>query len=108
MTTDYNYKAKIIRLVDADTVIANIDKGFRDWQEFALRLYGIDAPERFTDAGKLATAHLTGLLEGKGIRVDTYIDKQDKYGRYLATIWADGVNVNLKMVEDGHAVERIY
>jgi len=102
----YNYRARIVRIVDADTVIADIDKGFRSHQEFPLRLYGIDAPERFTEEGKAATAHLTGLIEGKDILVETYRDKTEKYGRYLATIWAGGLNINRQMVTDGHAVER--
>ena len=41
----YTCKAKIVRVIDGDTVVADIDLGFRTWLHGEhLRLYGIDAP----------------------------------------------------------------
>ena len=42
----YKYKAKIIRVVDGDTVDVDIDLGFGVWlNNQRIRLYGIDTPE---------------------------------------------------------------
>ena len=41
----YQYKAKLIRVVDGDTVDAMIDCGFSTFKKERIRLYGIDTPE---------------------------------------------------------------
>lgn len=42
----YEYRADICRVVDGDTVDADIDLGFNVWlHNERLRFYGIDAPE---------------------------------------------------------------
>ena len=42
----YTYKANIVRVIDGDTVVADIDLGFDVWlRKEHLRLVGIDAPE---------------------------------------------------------------
>ena len=40
----YEYKAKLIRVIDGDTIDALIDLGFDVWVKKRIRLYGIDAP----------------------------------------------------------------
>ena len=43
----YQYKANIVRVIDGDTVVADIDLGFNVWRrDERLRLFGIDTPER--------------------------------------------------------------
>ena len=44
----YQYKAKLVRVVDGDTVDAMIDCGFSTFKKERIRLYGIDAPESRT------------------------------------------------------------
>jgi len=45
-TLSYEYRANIRRVVDGDTVDADIDLGFNVWpRNERLRLYKIDAPE---------------------------------------------------------------
>ena len=40
----YTYRATVTRVIDGDTVVADIDLGFRTWRHGErLRLYGIDA-----------------------------------------------------------------
>ena len=41
----YQYKAKLIRVVDGDTVDAMIDCGFSTFKKERIRLYGINTPE---------------------------------------------------------------
>ena len=41
----YEYKAKLTRVVDGDTVDAVIDCGFNTFKKERVRLYGINTPE---------------------------------------------------------------
>lgn len=105
----FNYRAKVLNVVDGDTVDLEVDVGF-DWHfNGRFRLFGINAPERYAIGGREATAHLLSLIPiGSPVLLDSMKDKRDKYGRYLATILADGIDVNMKMVQDGHAVLASY
>ncbi len=105
----YDYRATITRVIDGDTVDAQIDLGFTVSVSVRLRLYGIDTPELHSqdDAAKLAAvkakALTTELLQGKTVKISTY-KKPDKYGRYLADIFLeDGTFVNEKIMQEGLA-----
>ncbi|MBT8421336.1 MAG: thermonuclease family protein, partial [Gammaproteobacteria bacterium] len=65
------------------------------------RLAGIDAPERYTEDGKKATARMNELASGiTSVRTE----KTGKYGRWLATLHdRDGRDINALLVEEGHA-----
>ena len=108
----YHYKAKILRVVDGDTVDAIVDLGCHVQITERLRLLGVDAPEKrkpTKEAGDAATDYLRELIEGKQVAIKTELDKSGKYGRLLATIYLDdGKNVNDLMVTSGHAVYRDY
>ena len=42
----YEYRVKVIKVVDGDTVDVDIDLGFGVWlKKQRIRLFGIDAPE---------------------------------------------------------------
>ena len=101
----YNYKAKILDVYDGDTVTALVDLGFLHYQEMKLRLYGIDTPEvRGVEKieGKKVRDIVREMILGKEVEIITYKDKQGKYGRYLANIILDGVDINLWLVANGH------
>lgn len=103
----YNYKAKIISVYDGDTVTAVVDLGFLHSQEMKLRLYGIDTPEmRGSEKieGRRVRDILRDLILNKTVEIHTYKDKQGKYGRYLANIFLDGIDINQWLVDNGHAV----
>ena len=62
----YEYKCKMVRVVDGDTVDVDIDLGFGVWlRKQRIRMYGIDTPESRTSDkvekvyGKAATEFLT-------------------------------------------------
>lgn len=107
----FEYKATLLRVIDADTVHARVDLGCDVRIDLTIRLWGINAPELNTDAGKLARQWLVDKvsLAGWVVTLQTVKDRREKYGRYLGTLLADigGVRVNLNtlMVQDGHAVE---
>ena len=122
----YIYKAELIRVVDGDTVDLIVDLGFDTSRRERFRLYGIDAPEMNTEAGKEAKAWLREVLQPlEAIYVQTIQlstkAKRDKYGRFLAVLYGfepvlsstDGPKVNscsfnARMIVEGHAKERYW
>ena len=95
---DYKYNARSVRVVDGDTIEAEVDLGFRTFRKDLFRLNGLNAPEH----DKVSTAFLTSALIGKNVVIESH--KSEKYGRWLATIYADGVNVNQALIDMGYAV----
>jgi endonuclease YncB( thermonuclease family) len=68
-----------------------------------LRLSGIDAPEKSQPYGVEAQKSLAEMTMGKWIRVITRA--RDDYGRTVADVIADGVDVNHEQVRRGLAWE---
>ena len=54
----YTYKAKLIRIVDGDTIDAEIDLGFDTIVRKRIRLFGIDTPETKTKDMNEKTKHI--------------------------------------------------
>lgn len=109
----YEYACKLLRVVDGDTIVGDVDLGFTVHVNVVFRLAGINAPELVGAARALGTAskqHLETLLgQGPCVVHSLKALKTDKYGRWLGTFYvtaSDGsvVNVNDKMVADGFAV----
>ena len=107
----YEYKCNVTRIVDGDTVDAEIDLGFDIVFKSRIRLYGIDTPESRTSnkdekaRGKLAAKFLSdSILHADNIVVQTKLDKKGKFGRVLGVIVADDVDLNQALVDNYHAV----
>ena len=99
----YNYQAKIVKVVDGDTIDVEIDLGFDIWHKTRLRFAHIDAYEKTTEIGKQASKFVGDTLsKDTTYQITTY--KPDKYGRYLAEIFVDGVSLNKTLVEKKFAV----
>jgi len=91
-----------IRVVDGDTIVLSANTP--DQQEERVRLLSIDTPERgdhgFAEAGEA----LRELIGRNGVQLVYKTDgklERDRYGRLLAYVFADGVNVNIEMVRLG-------
>lgn len=83
---NYLYKAKIVDVVDGDTLILNIDLGFQVIKEQRVRLSQIDAPEISTVNGQESFRYLRDFaarLDEIAVRTN----KVDIYGRYLADLF---------------------
>ena len=113
----YEYKCKITRIVDGDTVDVDIDLGFGVWlKDERVRIMGIDTPESRTSDpvekvfGLASKKRLQELLGEYGI-LKTVIDKdggdaKGKFGRILGDFIApDGRTVTEILIEEGHAVK---
>lgn len=108
-TTDmYEYQAKVIRVVDADTIWCRVDLGFRLYREISLRFEGINAPELSTQEGKDARDRLKQILTvDSDIVIRTYRDP-GAYDRYTAKVFLDGTNLNDWLIAEGLAVPYVY
>lgn len=99
----YTYSATIDRIVDGDTFDAIVDLGFRVYVKMRFRLLGIDVPERFTPDGQIASAYVRDLLPvGTSVLLTSHLNKQDKYGRYLATIDLGGLDLTQELLAKGY------
>lgn len=115
----YDYPAKILAVVDGDTLDIVRDAGCDILQPMRIRFSKINAPETSTPEGKVAKSWLTKLLTNpdgsyKDIYVFTEKDKKEKYGRYLGEFWIWGEDVksipsvNDRMVSQGYAEYKNY
>lgn len=117
----YEYKTKVVKIVDGDTVDVDIDLGFGIWlYNERVRIMGIDTPESRTrdkvekKFGLAAKNRLKSLL-GKNPVLKTQISKKGedmrgKFGRVLGDFdvycaksdaWRPATKI---LVEEGHAV----
>ena len=108
----YEYKCKVIRVVDGDTIDVVIDLGFSILHKCRVRLLGIDTPESRTRdldekaRGKLAKDFLSFCLASSDEHIiKTSVDSKGKFGRVLGTIYCDESNINQLMIDKHHAVE---
>ena len=115
----YNYKISLLKVVDGDTIDAEIDLGFDVKIKKRVRFMGIDAPESRTRdleekaRGLAAKDRVKQLLEGcKNIQLKSH--GIGKFGRCLGEIFLDTidgqekltlVSLNELLISEGHAVE---
>ena len=66
-----------------------------------VRLAEIDAPESGQAYGNQARKKLNSLIYKKTVRLTN--ERQDKYGRVVATVFSGSQNVNFAMIEQGYA-----
>jgi len=107
MNANFTYNAKVTRVVDGDTVVAVVDLGFSIKATMIFRLKGINTPELISatrDAAIRAKDYLAERVEGKDITIKTYKDRKEKYGRYLAELFVDDVNINQQLIIEAYAV----
>lgn len=104
----YAYRAVVRSIYDGDTLRADLDLGFGTWlHNQSLRLHGVDTaeirgPERAH--GLASRAWLEQRIPpGTSIIVQTFKDATGKYGRYLAMIWHEKINMNNELLARGLA-----
>jgi micrococcal nuclease len=111
---DYIYKIKVTRVVDGDTIDAEIDLGFDLKLNKRIRLYGINTPETRTrdkeekKRGLAAKKFLQQIVdEQQGVLFLKSLD-QGKFGRCIGVLFErdfDDQSINDVLVQEGHAVE---
>ncbi len=107
----YEYNCKIVRVIDGDSIILDIDLGFSHWiHNESIRLYGVDTPEcRTRDAEEKAAGLLAKEFVEEALHVGgTYTlttKEKGKFGRYLGTIFlTEKTSINAALVKERLAV----
>lgn len=103
------YDVEVTRVIDGDTFVGDVHAHIMD-SEISLRniyfrMLDINAPEKTgkTKAAGLASkAFLEGMILGKVVQVDAH--SHDSFGRKLARVYYQGVNINNLMLINGYAV----
>ena len=112
----YEYRCKVVKIIDGDTIDVDIDLGFGVWlKKERIRLFGIDTPESRTrdleekKYGLAAKEFITGMLDDEGgIILKTQKDAEGKFGRILGELWRStnfaDKSINQYMIDKHHAV----
>ena len=96
-TPPATFPAKVVGVRDGDTV-----ELLYQGRTVRVRMAHIDAPEAGQPFGKAAKQHLSALCFGKEVRVQQ-TGRPDRYGRLVAVLFLNGVNLNKAMVSAGYA-----
>lgn len=105
-TPQHVHPGKIVRWVDADTVWIDLDKDHRHYATLDHRMLWIQAPERYTAQGKIATAEVNRLAPpGTYVVVRSFKagGEEDNFGRWLAEVWVGDINISQHLLEHGFA-----
>ena len=113
----WTYRAKVIKVIDGDTVDVDIDLGFGIWQKNErVRIMGIDTPEsrtrdkvekKFGLASKQFVKDMmpVGSKQVLKTQIDrSGEDKKGKFGRILGDFLIDGKKLTETMIKEGYGV----
>lgn len=109
----YWYECTDIRVIDGDTIECDVQLGLDvSMKRQIFRLAGINAPETRLkaerEAGLASKAWLNDLVGGKDAIIRTLRDTKGRFGRYIASLFYGGENINDALVSHGHAEYRAY
>lgn len=115
VTDKYTYDAKVVNVVDGDTIRCHADLGFGiTYDTQNLRLARINTPElkgESREAALAAKEALKNLIGDKTVLIRTLKNRRDRYGRYMCEVWVkeceteeeSWVNVSDWLVAHGYA-----
>lgn len=92
------FTAKVIAVLDGDTVLIKRASGLKK-----IRMAGIDAPEKAQLFGETSRRSLAEMVLGKQVKVTS--EAVDQYGRMVARLSVDGLDVNAEQIRRGMAWE---
>ena len=103
----YKYRAEYLSNYDGDTIKFRVDLGFKIRFDMTVRLSDINTYElrsadtELKERGYVAKYRVKELLESaEEIIIETERDRTGKYGRYLATVYYDGTNLNQQLMDE--------
>jgi micrococcal nuclease len=113
MSNKFFYQAKVLKVIDGDTLDLLVDLGFNVHHQIRVRLNGVNTPEsRTTDkAEKQLGLQAKAFTEDwvarhPVVHVSTSKDKKEKFGRILALVYCDESKhccLNEALIDSGNA-----
>jgi endonuclease YncB( thermonuclease family) len=91
-----SFEGQVIRVTDGDSITVRAGE-----ENIKVRLAQIDAPETGQPWGTRSRQELADMVAGRTVIIKS--TGQDRYGRTIAQIEADGVDVNRDMITRGAA-----
>lgn len=89
----YEYKAKVINVVDGDTFDLDVDLGFKIHMQIRVRLLGVDTPEKRGDKekelGLICTEYAKAHYLNQEVIIRSHKETDlntDSFGRYLCQL----------------------
>ena len=122
----YEYSAKVLRVVDGDTLDLMVDLGMNVHVKERIRLLGVNTPETYgvkkdseeykrgMEAKQWLMDELCcGMFDLAGcpidtdvvVRIRTHKDEKGKYGRYLAEVFVGDVSINTRLIHMGYGAD---
>ncbi|MFZ2302666.1 MAG: thermonuclease family protein [Gallionella sp.] len=92
------FTAKVVVVLDGDTVMVQRKNGL-----VKIRLAEIDAPEKVQPFGETSRRSLSDLVLGKQVKVSS--QAVDQYGRMVAHLGLDSLDINAEQIRRGMAWE---
>lgn len=92
------YPARLIRVIDGDTVLLDVDLGFHVRAQITFRLARINCPERGTSGADQATQFTTDWCKDRELTART--SKGDPYGRWIADLYRGNALASLECLSD--------
>lgn len=118
----FNYRARVDRVIDGDTIVMQIDLGFHMTAKVSVRLLDVDTPElRSQDPDERQRAQFAKAFTdvwcneamGNPRTTDPWAEwpfvistsKADSFGRWLGRVWSlrTGLQLNEAIIEAGHS-----
>ena len=96
-TPQFDLSGKVVKVMDGDT-LSLLDNNNT---QYKIRLFGIDTPEWDQPHGNNAKRALAKLVDRRQVGIVTV--ETDTFGRTVGTVYLGERNINLAMVEAGHA-----
>lgn len=113
MTEKFFYQAKVLNVIDGDTLDLLVDLGFNVHHQIRVRLNGLNTPESRTsdirekELGLKAKSFTSDwVVRHPVVHVSTSKDKKEKFGRILALIYSDDIKtacLNEDLIDSGNA-----
>lgn len=91
-----SFEGRVTRVIDGDTIEVDYEN-----KPTRIRFFGIDAPELKQSFGKQSKEALNRILEGKQVKI-IYKNK-DIYGRIVAIVKLNNVDINQFLASKGYA-----
>ena len=99
ITTSSNFSGTVTKVIDGDTLDVKTTEG----ETITVRLVLIDAPEKQESGYDEARNFITEQCLNKNAEVDPDNNQGLTYGRTVAVVYCEGVNVNEAILDNGFA-----